>query len=165
MKKYQRVLLAIGATVLLVVTMVAVANAQNAKRNLQGRRQQAANAMFRAKAFLQGLNLTQEQKDQVKTILTSHKEEIKAVVRDTAKARMALGSALSHGASEQVLKAAYDEVSRLGWNAVTLRSKIGAEMKQILTPEQLEFFLQRLQKVDSRIQNLLGRIDKKIADQ
>jgi len=164
MKRYPKTLLALGAVILLIVTVAAVANAQNAKLKRQVLGQGAQKAVFRAKAFLQGLNLTDQQKGQVKTILTNHKEEIRAATRENAKARLVLGQALARGASAQMLKAAFDKVSSAEWNAVTLRSKMVAEIEQVLTPDQQTLLQQKLQKVDARIQNLLNRIDKKTGD-
>jgi Spy/CpxP family protein refolding chaperone len=164
MKRYPKTLLALGGVILLIVTVAAVANAQNAKLKRRILGQEAIKTVFRAKAFLGGLNLTDQQKAQVKTLLANHREEIWAAAREYAKARLALGQALAHGASDQTLKAAFDKVSSAEWNAVTLRSKMVAEVEQVLTPDQQTALQQKLSKADARIQKLLNRVDKKTSE-
>jgi Spy/CpxP family protein refolding chaperone len=164
MRKYPKTSLALGMVMLLMVTFAAVASAQNAKANRQFLGPGAQRAALRARAFLKGLALTDQQKDQVKTVLTNHREEIQSTAREFAAARLVLGQALAHGASDQTLKAAFDKVSSAEWNAVTLRSKVVAEMEQVLTPDQQTVLQQKLQKVDARIQKRLDRIDKKASD-
>ena len=160
MKRYRKVLWAAAAATLVLTTLVVAAGAQGLKRNPQIRKQAAGRAMFRAAPLFRGLDLTDQQKDQVKDIFANHKAEIQASVKEQARSRMILGKALADGASDQVLKAAFDNVSKAGWDAVQLRSRMLAEFKQVLTPEQLARLQERLQKVDGRIQNLLNRIAK-----
>jgi Spy/CpxP family protein refolding chaperone len=162
MKRHRNAMVAIVAIVLLVVSAVAVANAQNARRNLlvqkQGARQKA---MMRLRAFLGGLDLTQQQKDQVKTILAGHKSDIQTIARQTVQDRLSLRSAIVAGATDDgPLKAAFDKVTTDQWSALTLRSKITAEIKRILTPDQQALLQQRIGKLDTRIQNRLNRIGK-----
>jgi protein CpxP len=164
MRKYPKTLLALGVVMLLIVAFAAVADAQNTKTKRQTLGPGAQRAVFRAKAFLKGLDLTDQQRDQVKTVLTNHSEEIRSAARESAKARLVLRQALAHGASDQTLKAAFDKVSSAEWNAVTLRSKMVAEMEQVLTPDQQTLLQQKLQKVDARIQKRLDRIDKETSD-
>jgi Spy/CpxP family protein refolding chaperone len=162
MKRHRKAMVAMVAVVLLVVSVVAAANAQNARRNLQIQRQGAKQkVMLRLRAFLGGLDLTQQQKDQVKTILAGHKSDIQAVARQNVQDRLALRNAIVGGATDDsALKAAFDRVKDDEWNAVTLRTKMTAEIKQILTPDQQARLQQRIGKVDTRIQNRLNRIGK-----
>jgi Spy/CpxP family protein refolding chaperone len=159
-------MVAMVAIIVLVVSIVAVANAQNPRRNLlvqkQAAKQQAAKqkVMLRLRGILGGLDLTQQQKDQVKTILAGHKSDIQTVARQSVQDRLALRSAVVGGTTDDALKAAFDKVKEDEWNALTLRSRITAEIKPILTPEQQAHLQQRIGKVDTRIQNRLNRIGK-----
>jgi periplasmic protein CpxP/Spy len=156
MKRYLKVSLAVSLVVLLLVSAVAVANAQNAKRLQQNRRQAAAlKGMSRAGLLLGGLDLTDQQKEQVKGILATHKTEIKTAVQENVKARKGLREALASGADQTVLRAAYDQVSGAGWNTLRLRSQIGSEVKQVLTPEQQERLQKRLQNINKLGMQLL----------
>lgn len=157
MKRYLKSLLALGAALLLAATVAVAANAQNAKPGQNGAQKRVLRSMIRPGAALRGLDLSQQQKDQVKAILTSHKDAIKAAVTDGVKARLVMNRALASGASDQDLKAAFDNATNAQWNALQLRSQMIAEIKPILTPDQQARLQQRLQKVDARIQNLLKK--------
>ena len=153
MRRYQKVLAAIGLAILLIVSAVAVANAQNPKRLGQGGA--AAKGIFNVRMFLRGLNLTDQQKEQVKNILSNHKPDMKAVAQESLQARRGLREALAGGADQAALKAAYDKVSTAGWNALMLRKQIGSEIKQILTPEQLELLQKRQQNLKKLGQTII----------
>jgi protein CpxP len=142
MRGYQKALAAISLAALLIVGVVAVANAQNLKR-LGQNGAAAFKGKFNARMFLRGLNLTDQQKEQVKNILSNHKPDIKAIAQESLQARKGLREALAVGADQGALKAAYDKVSSAGWNALLLRNQIGSEIKQILTPEQLQLLQKR----------------------
>jgi len=157
MKRYLKSLLALGAALLLAATVAVAANAQNAKPGQNGARKRVLRSMIRPGASLRGLDLSQEEKDQVKALLNSHKEAIKAAVTDGIKAKLVMNRALASGASDQDLKAAFDNATNAQWNALQLRSQMIAEIKPILTPDQQVRLQQRLQKVDARIQNLLKK--------
>lgn len=149
MKRHLRVVPAVGLVALLLASAVAVANAQNAKRLQQNLGKAAAlKGGFRAGLFLGGLDLTDQQKEQVKGILANHKTEIKAVAQEDVKARKALREALATGADQATLKAAYDQVSSAGWDTLSLQIQIRSEVKKILTPEQLERLQKRLQNIN-----------------
>jgi len=153
MRGYRKALAAVSLAILLVVSAVAVANAQNVMRLGQGR--EAANGLFKARLFLRGLNLTDQQKEQVKTILSNHKPDMKAVAQETLQARRGLREASASGADEAALKAAYDKVSAAGWNALMLRNQIGSEIKQILTPEQQDLLKKRQENLKKLGQNII----------
>jgi Spy/CpxP family protein refolding chaperone len=159
MKPYQKSLAAVGSALLLVVVAAAALNAQNARmwRRNPGRANQYG-MMFRPRAFLAGLNLTQQQKDQVKTIFANHKPDIQNVSKERAAAQKTLGDDIFNGADQATLQADAGKVSSAEWDAVLLRSKIWAEIKPVLTSDQLTQLQQRRQKIDQRVQNFLNRL-------
>jgi len=113
--------------------------------------------------FLAGLDLTDQQKEQIKTVLSNHKSDIKTVVQDNIKARKDLRQALAQGADQASLKAAYDQVSAAGWNALLLRNNIGAEIKPILTAEQQAKIQKRLENINKIGQLMLAnRLKRKL---
>jgi protein CpxP len=153
MRGYQKALVAISLAALLTVSAVAVANAQNLKQLGQGG--MATKGTFHVRMFLRGLNLTDQQKEQVKNILSNHKPDMKAVAQESLQARRGLREALAGGADQAALKAAYDKVSTAGWNALILREQIGSEIKQILTPEQQELLKKRQQNLKKLGQTII----------
>ncbi len=128
--------------VLLLAGAVTVASAQNPKRPQQKIRAAVLRGMF-----LGGLDLTDQQKTQIKTILANHKADIRAVVVESVKARKDLRQALAEGTDQSALKAAYDQLSAARWNALLLRRNIGSEIKPILTAEQQAKLQKRLQNI------------------
>jgi len=166
MKRYTKALWAGSLAVLLIVGAVAVANGQNLRRLQQERGGAAAlRGMFGPRMFLAGLDLTDPQKEQVKTIFANRKADIKAVVQDTIQARKGLREALAAEADSVALNAAYGKVSDAGWKALQLRTQIGAEINQnqILTPEQQAKLKKRLQNVKKLgMQMIEKRRNKKV---
>jgi Spy/CpxP family protein refolding chaperone len=164
MKRYTKALWAGSLAVLLIVGAVAVGNGQNLRRLQQERGGAAAlRGMFGARMFLAGLDLTDPQKEQVKTIFANHKADIKAVVQDTIQARKGLREALAAGADSVALKTAYDKVSDAGWKALQLLTQIGAEIKPILTAEQQAKLQKRLQNMKKLgMQMIEKRRNKKV---
>jgi Spy/CpxP family protein refolding chaperone len=157
MKKHPRFLWIAGAAVLMIAGWVVAANAQNARRAQLRAGQGSLRPMFRLMAVLRGLDLTEQQRDQVKTILENHKEDIRTAVREYSKARLALGKALAAGEAD--LKAVFDKVTQAEWSAIQLRSRIFEEIKGILTPEQLSILQRRLGKIEKLAEAWLDAIE------
>jgi periplasmic protein CpxP/Spy len=163
MKRYLKVPLGVSLVAILLVGAVTVASAQNAKRLQQNRGQAAAGmGMFRASLLLGGLDLTDQQKEQVKGILSNHNAEIKTVVQENLKARKGLREALASGIDPAALKGAYDQASSAGWDTLNLRIKIMSEIKSVLTPEQQQRLQKRMQNINKLGTRLLQSRIKKI---
>ncbi len=154
MRKYTKTIWVAGIVAVLIGTMAVGVNAQNGRLSRQ-RRALRQNALLRPQAWAAGLNLSQEQKEQLRSILAGHKEELKSIAVQTAQARKELAAALAQGADPQALKAAYDKVSSAGFERVLLRSKISAEVKSILTPEQVQRLEKRKQARENRAKKKL----------
>ncbi len=152
MRKNQKVFWAGLLAVFLLAGAVAVVNAQNVKRPQKGGAAFALRGMF-----LAGLDLTDQQKEQIKTILSNHKSDIRTVAQGNLKARKDLRQAMAEGADQASLKAAYDEVSAAGWNALLLRKNIGAEIRPILTAEQQAKLQKRLENINKIGQLMLEK--------
>jgi len=154
MRKYTKAIWVAGIVAVLIGTMAVGINAQNG-RFIRQRKALRQNALLRPQAWAAGLNLSQDQKEQLKSILAGHREELKNIAVQTAQARKELATALAQGADPQALKAAYDKVSSAGFERVLLRSKISAEVKSILTPEQLQQLEKRQQARQNRAKKKL----------
>jgi Spy/CpxP family protein refolding chaperone len=147
MKRYQKALLAAGVALLLGATVVTAAQAQNLRRLQQNRQAISARNMFRPGVLLAGLKLTDQQKEQAKTILAGHKEDIQAQFKAVQEARRAFREAVVAGSDLTALKPLYDDVSNAEWNGLVLQNQIVSEIKAILTPEQQEQLQNRLQRI------------------
>jgi Spy/CpxP family protein refolding chaperone len=149
MRRYGKILWSAGIVVTLIAFGVFAAPAQNAKAVRQ-RLAQSPDLQMRVQDFIAGLNLSAQQKEQAKSILAAHKEEIQNVVRENRQARQELAVGLNQGADLQTLKAAHDKMSQASWDQLLLRNKISSEIRSILTPEQQQKLQNRRQQ---RLQN------------
>ncbi len=159
MRKYSKWPLAIGAALLMLVSGIAFANARRNGMNNSNRAVQNRAMMIRPGMILRGLNLTPQQKDQVKAILSNHKPDAQTVIRQNAEARKTLGDDIFKGADQATLQADFSKVSSAEWNAVALRSKIWNEIRQqnILTADQMAMAQKRHERMDQHLQNFLNR--------
>ncbi len=149
MRRNTKIIWLVGVVAVLIGTMAVYAGAQNG-RLVRQRRALRQNALLRPRIWAAGLNLSQDQKEQLKSILAGHKEEVRNLAVETAQARRGLSAAFAQGADQQALKDAYDKVANAGWDRVQLRSRISAEVRSILTPEQLQKLEKRKQIREDR---------------
>ncbi len=87
--------------------------------------------------MLQRLNLTDAQKDQVKTTVESHREEMKSVGDRARTAHEALDKAANADTfDEATIRSHSAEVSAIEADMIVLQARVRSEVFQILTPEQ-----------------------------
>ncbi len=149
MKRY-----ALAATVLVLsLAGAAAADAQNRRGILQ----QRAFASLRPGALVAGLNLTEQQREQVRSILAGHKDEMRTLAQEAREAQKAFREALAAGTDPAASKPAYDRAAEARWNMLLLRHRIASEIKQILTPEQQEKLEKRIRRIRGAAGLLQGR--------
>ena len=86
---------------------------------------------------LRRLELTDEQREQVRTAIGESREAARTHARETRTAREALGEAVTTGAvDEDRLRTLGAELGRLAGDAAVRRAQVYAAVWQILTPEQ-----------------------------
>ncbi len=88
--------------------------------------------------FLPGmrqLNLTDDQKQQIKTIFSNHKDDFKAIADRARPARQALQDAIASG-DEAAIRQHSSELAAVQTDRALLASKVHAEVFKVLTPEQ-----------------------------
>jgi Spy/CpxP family protein refolding chaperone len=90
----------------------------------------------------QALDLTDDQKTQIKNLLRNHADEIKAQMHASGAAHRALREAvLSMPADENAIRAAAQQVGQTQGDGALLFARIRAEIDPILTPEQKDKLL------------------------
>jgi periplasmic protein CpxP/Spy len=83
------------------------------------------------------INLTDAQRDQIKTIADSHKDEWKAIFDRERTAREALNAAImADTVNDTLVRQKSAEVAAVEADAAVARAHAHAEVVQILTPEQ-----------------------------
>ena len=84
-------------------------------------------------AGIDGANLTEAQKDQVKAIVESHRDEMRGLLDRQAQARRVLAASAESG---RVDDAAANEVGAASAALALAEARMRAEVFQLLTPEQ-----------------------------
>jgi protein CpxP len=88
---------------------------------------------------LRQLDLTDAQRDQVKAIFDSHKDEFQAIGERLKTARQAQVAAIeTQPLDESAIRAKTTDLSAVEADAAVLRAKVHAAVFQVLTPEQQE---------------------------
>lgn len=106
--------------------------------------------------LLQALNLTPEQKDQIKLIRQQTIAEGRSVILRLRRARRALDAAIySAEADEALIEARARDLAEAQTAQVRLRALTELKIRRVLTPEQLQTFLQLRQR--ARAQQRLRR--------
>ena len=145
MKRPQK-FLTIAMSVAMVLALAGLADAQ------QMRPGRGLARAFRAGQFVKGLNLTADQKAQIKTVIANNKTQIASTRTQLLQARL------------DMLKGNTGAAAELG-NALTaaanLRTTILGQIKPILTSDQLAQLQQRQQQREQRLQQRLDRLNKK----
>jgi len=127
---------ALVAGVLLVGTVAEVAAQDGRGRAAAGRRGGGPGGLGMlgpGGAGLEGANLTEAQKEQVKSIVEAHRADLRAVLDRQAEARRALAASVDRG---QVDDAAANEVGAASTALALAEARLRVEVLQVLTPEQ-----------------------------
>jgi hypothetical protein len=101
------------------------------------------------------LGLTDEQAAQLQQLRTPQQENMKTAQETIQEKRKALEEAVQSGADEQAIRAAAVELGTALGDAAVLRAEHAAEVKKILTPEQIEK-LQQFKEAHKGWQHKMG---------
>ena len=105
-------------------------------------------------AGIEGANLTEAQKDQVKAIVESHRDEMRGLLDRQAQARRALAASAESG---RVDDAAANEVGAASASLALAEARMRAEVFQLLTPEQKAAVQKRASERAERFADRRGR--------
>lgn len=90
-----------------------------------------------APMMLGRLDLTDAQKERVKTIVDAHRDEVKAIGDRAMKARTALQAAITGDTfDEAAVRTKAADVAAVDTDAAVARARVFNEVYQILTPDQ-----------------------------
>ncbi len=148
-RKFSMVTLAV---VLAAITVVApLATAQGGSGH-PGRQARIARLLGVEGAVSQ-LNLTSDQKTQIKAILKTNQTQILQAARDVVKARLDVMQGVPDSATE---------LANARAQAANLREQILGQIKPVLTADQLATLQERKQNREQRLQRLLDRLNSKL---
>ena len=107
---------------------------------------------------LRGLDLTDAQRDQVKAIMESHRDEQRAIGDRMQAARKALHEAIAADSfDEAAIRAKAADIGAVEADAAVLQAKIKSEVVAILTPEQLKKAKELRSDMENRMKEGRGR--------
>jgi Spy/CpxP family protein refolding chaperone len=101
------------------------------------------------------LGLTDQQRQQVKSILENHKADFQGLRDRAMPARQALGDAIAAG-DEGAIRHRSTELSAVQTDTAVLASRVRAEISKILTPEQQQKAQALRQQVQQRTKERRG---------
>jgi protein CpxP len=107
---------------------------------------------------LRELGLTDTQREQVKAVMESHRDEQQAIGDRMQTARKALHDAIAADTfDEAAVRAAGAEVGAVEADAAVLQAKIRAEVIALLTPEQVKKAKELRSEIENRMKDGRGR--------
>jgi Spy/CpxP family protein refolding chaperone len=104
------------------------------------------------------LNLSDFQKSRILGIIEKYENDIESTKNDLREARYNIWSALQAGEfNENEIRNAYRQAAPIKEELLVMGAKMMAEMKTVLTPEQLQLLEERKAQ---RIEEIRGRFDR-----
>jgi Spy/CpxP family protein refolding chaperone len=155
--------LLVGSGILLLLAFTA--GAQSGQNQMAGRGDgqgwHRGGMMFGHGLMLRGLNLTEDQKTQVKGVIESNKPQMKSIMRERMEASTALHQAIIDGAQKDVLEGLHQRIAKAEWDGILLRQRMWTAIKPILTAQQLDQLQQNMQDRKQRLEKFLDNMDHK----
>jgi len=107
------------------------------------------------------LDVTQEQKDKVSSIVKSHLNEIVPVAKTVLESRKALREAvLKQPTDEKAIRSAARELAKAAGDASVLASRVIAEARPVLSPKQQQLILSFRAEADKATFDWLNQLGK-----
>jgi len=104
------------------------------------------------------LNLTDAQREQIRTAVQAHQDEMKAIQERVAAARRALDSAVTGDAfDENAIRAAAGELAAAEADGAVLRARVHQAAFAVLTPEQKQKAKELKLQMEQRMKDGRGR--------
>lgn len=101
---------------------------------------------------LHQLELTEEQREEVKTIMTDHKEAAKTTHQALRDAQIVLHEAVVDGAGEEVIRSAAADVGTAMADQAVGQSALVTSIKEVLTEEQLTKLAEMREEMKERME-------------
>jgi Spy/CpxP family protein refolding chaperone len=147
----------VGCLALILISVVSLPAVAQNNAGAFGRRARMAR-LFKMNQLAAGLNLTADQKTQIKNIIANNKTQILQAARDVVKGRLDIVNGVPNAA---------DELAAARQKAAGLRKSIIEQMKPVLTADQLAQVQTRMQNRQQlraqRLQKLLDRLNSRIS--
>ncbi len=147
------------ATLGLVAIAIGVAHAQPPAATpggmMMGRGMMGGRGLAALRMGLAQLNLTDQQKQQVRGIVQGHREQLRAFAAQARQARVALGDAVAGGADEATIRARAADLAKVQADLAVFGAQVRKEVMGVLTPEQQAKAKELRQQRQDRMQKWL----------
>ncbi len=100
---------------------------------------------------LASLGITDQQRDQIRSILQEARPKAEPLMKQLVAERRALRSLILNGASEVDVRAQAAKVAKAGADLAVLRAQVAPKIREVLTPEQRQKLQEMLKEMDSRV--------------
>jgi Spy/CpxP family protein refolding chaperone len=167
---------AVMAAVAVATVAAGVTHAQQAAGQPGGQAVHAGRGMMGGPGMMRGgrglaalrvglaqLNLTEQQKEQVKTILQSHREKAQGLAAQGRDAGRALRESVADGADESTIRAKAADVAKVQADLAVFGAQLRKEILGVLSPEQQarakELRLKALDRAEKAVQRRKKMLD------
>jgi Spy/CpxP family protein refolding chaperone len=111
------------------------------------------------------LNLTDQQRAQIREVLMAHRTEIAAQAKNVWEKRQALrNAAMADGSNEAAIRHAADELGKAAGDAAVLASKLHDKVAPILTAEQKAKIRQTRTEISGSVEAFLDKASKGVLE-
>jgi Spy/CpxP family protein refolding chaperone len=105
------------------------------------------------------VNLTEQQRHQIRDVIVSHRAEIAATVKPVREQRLALRKAvLAEKTDEAAIRAAAEGLGKALGDAAVKAAKLRSDLAPILTPEQRELIHKFLAENEAVVSKFLDKV-------
>lgn len=156
----------IGAVALVVVLVgvgvtQAVGYAQETAEDCRAARmmKMLRGQLARAVELREELDLTEEQRGQLKGIAMAHRDELRPLMGDVLTHKRALREAvLAEEIDEAAIRAEAEALGEAIGDAALAMAEVGAEMREVLTDRQLELIRESAEEREAAAEQLLSEV-------
>jgi Spy/CpxP family protein refolding chaperone len=111
----------------------------------------------------ESLGITEEQKAKVKEILRQHQPEMEPLIRKSVEERRAMRDLVQTGsANESQIRAQAAKIAAVDADLWVVRSRVVADLRGVLSAEQLEKFQQMRHDFEDRMDQVMSRIGNRV---
>jgi Spy/CpxP family protein refolding chaperone len=144
-----------------VTGMLALASVALAVEKGPARERLAARAGERRES----LGITDEQKAKVKEILRQHQPEMEPLIRKSVEERRAMRDLIQTGsATEAQIRAQAAKIAEVDADLWVARSRVAADLRGVLSAEQIEKFQQMRHDFEDRMDQVMSRIGNRVRE-
>jgi Spy/CpxP family protein refolding chaperone len=113
----------------------------------------------------ESLGITDEQKAKVKEILRQHQPEMEPLIRKSVEERRAMRDLIQTGsATEAQIRAQAAKIAEVDADLWVARSRVAADLRGVLSAEQIEKFQQMRHDFEDRMDQVMSRIGNRVRE-